>query len=295
MKSKQEVQNSNLIKAKEEAQGCNLAFLNAEAIISVSNNIATVTVAYFIQNIGSITVTDVFNTGTITFPKEFVVDNITSGNDLLTISSSEGQIQYNGNLGNLVPGETALVTLQFNIIGVNKAGDYIISNISEVVDGQGDDIVFSKNVVLNVVDILTKVEFDNNKFNFIITNNSTGIIHIDMLAGIIIPTNLEIIFRSLQPFTATFINSTKPVPINQIIGGLNIIDLSIKNILIQPLSTVILPVSFDLYSSKQIGVEEIIANINEITLAETDNDTVFIHVLPSLDNQARASVLLGIE
>ncbi|WDV46413.1 hypothetical protein PV797_01650 [Clostridiaceae bacterium M8S5] len=277
---------------KKEAQSCNLRFLNADVTLSVSDNIATVTVGYFIENAGMITVTDVFNTGTITFPKDFVIDNITTNNDLLTITPSEGQILYNGNLGDLVPGETVLITLQFDIIGVNQAGDFIISNISEVVDGQGDDIVFSKNVVLNVVDILTNVKFDKDRFNFSITNNSTREIRVDMMAGIVIPANVEIIFRNLNPFTATFINSTKPVPTNQIIEGLNTVALSIKDVLIQPFSTVILPVSFDLYSSKQIGIQEIIATIDKVSLAGTGNDTVFIRVLPSPENEAKAFVLL---
>lgn len=274
-----------------EQNDCNLVFLDQNMKINIADNIATITVGYFIKNGGLQTVTNVFNAGTLEFSKDFIISNITTNNDLLTIIQTDGQIQYNGDLGTLIPDETVLVTIQFAVIGVGNKGDYLISNISEVVDGQGDNITYSENVLLNVVEITTRVLYQDGEFNFSMKNNSFKNIRTSFAANITIPTNIRVIFRSFDPLLAVYLNTNNVVPTNQVIEGLNVIKLLDKDILIKPFSTVVFAVKFDLYSSSELGVQLVEAQIQQIALP---NDLVFIRVLPDKSDKAKAIVKLSI-
>lgn len=271
------------------ANSCNLAFLDENMTITIANNVATVIVGYFIENVGMQTVTDVFNSGTLTYSKDFTISNISTSNELLTITQTDGQIQYNGNLGELVSGETVLVTIQFDIIGVTNAGEYIISNISKVEDGQGDAITYSENVLLNVVELSSNVDYKDGKFNFSITNRSIEDVRVGVDADITIPSNIEVIFRNFEPFKAVYINTSDVVPTNQVIKGFNTVKLSIEEVVIRPYSTVVLSVDFDLYSSSEIGFQQIVAQLQQTTLPK---DLVFIRRSPDKSNKAQAIVNL---
>lgn len=285
---------SKNVTINQASSSCNLAFQDPNINLVVSDNVATVTVGYFIENIGSIQVTDVFNTGTLSFPEEFIFDNITTNSSEIIITSSPGQILYEGNIGSLVPNETALITLQFDIIGVRNTGDFLISNISVVTDGQGDEIVYSDNVTLNIVDISFDIKYSKHQFAFQLTNPSQIEYRIDISAIIFIPTDVEVVFRNFTPFTATFLNSDRPVPTNTILSGPNAIRLSTERFLLQPFTTTSIPVQFEVYSSSLVGKQKIIATYDEINLRNGNQDTIFIQELPSKYSTTQATVNLTV-
>lgn len=272
---------------------CNLDFLREELNITIKDNIANVAVNYFIINNGNTPVTDVFNVGNISYSKDLVIDNInTIDANLITISQSPGEILYTGNLGDLQPGETLLIAISFDIIGSICEGDYIINNISNVEDGQGDNITFSKNKILNVVNIKTSVKYQPNKFIYTIKNNNNTSIPLKLSAIISVPPNVELIFRNFGIFNATYINTENKVAVNQIITNSNIVNLQSNNIILPPYSITNLPVEFDLYSSNQIGKQYITTCIKNMSMS---NEYIYIPTLNSKSSTAKAIASLSIK
>ena len=265
---------------------CNLAFLNPTTTIRVERNVATVQVAYIITNVGSMTVTDVFNGGTLTFSDTFTIDNVISP-DPLTITVTPTSIEYNGNFGDLVPQETVLVEISFDIIGVEAIGDFIISNISNVQDGQGDNINYAENVILHVLEIVPTVQYCQNAFHYAIKNVGEVPIRVDAEALFTIPQSVRVIFRDFGSWRPTYFGTNDPVSTNENILGFSVIQLRARNVEIRPSASVILPVYFDLRSSAEIGALPITASIQDVSLVESDKAIIFIRRLPNANSTAK--------
>lgn len=273
---------------------CNLQFIDPNIIYEINNNVATVTVGYFIENAGSIDVTDVFNYGTIQFANDIFIDNISSNDENINISIMDETLVYSGNLGGLVPGETLVVSIQFDIIGVREHGEYIVSNITNVTDGEGDNITYAEDIFIDVVQLTSSVEFYGNRFDFIINNESSSELRFDFDASITLPPNVSVIFRNFGAFSAKYINTNYLTPVNQILSGPNVVQLRVERVLMVPFATIILSVYFDLISSSQIGNQFIVAQIDSLRITNQSN-FIIIDTLANSNNTSIARAQLTID
>lgn len=276
-------------------ENSNLSFLEQSIELTVRDNIATVSVGYFIENSGNEAVSDVFNLGSVSFSDSFIIDNIrTDTPDLITITQDVNRILYEGNLGNLEPGETILIVLEFDIVGVTEVGNYLINNVTNIIDGQNDCNFYVQGTILEVVEIDTSVKYKGDEFLFIIANESDSDIRFDIDGNIITPSNACFIFNRFTPFEAVYNNTKKPVPTNTPICKNEIIDISASGMRVTARSKLVFRIPFELVSSSQIGRQFIVANITSIRLIESDNSVMLLK-LPDKYDSAAAEISMRIE
>ncbi len=278
------------------ANSCNLRIDDSGMVVDVKeNNLAVINVYFNISNIGTEDITNVTLEGHIKFSSALTFNNISTSSPVISTTINKGKIDYNCNLGTIVPQDSESVNITFDVIGSESGGCFSINNVIVITDDQDDQLEFVASTPLNIYDIQSKSIFKKNKMLTILENNPyvpEG--EFSVWVNLCIPNGITVEFKDFGVFEAKFIESRESVPLNEPVVGRSHIQFLANHLMLPKGSSLVLPVVFNIVKSEVLGKAWIQSNIKKIQLQDITSG-LFINKTRQKSQMARQAIYLSIQ